>query len=157
MIVFGKFYHIIDFISFRQEIKIKVFVCYTEDMSSIFSKIIEGEILCYKVYEDEKTLAFLDIHPETVGHVLVVPKLEVDKIYDLPEEDYLALMKAVKRISKQMEEVLQARIFWKVIGTDVPHAHVHLLPFDEKWVHGQTLELDAEEMKKIQNLIRLSD
>lgn len=119
-------------------------------MSSIFSKIIAGEIPCYKIYEDEKTLAFLDIHPETAGHVLVIPKLEIDKIYDLPEEDYLALMKAVKRISKHMEEMLEKRIFWKVIGTDVPHAHVHLTPQDENWEYGKTLELDEERMQEIQ-------
>ena len=119
-------------------------------MSSIFSKIIAGEIPCYKIYEDEKTLAFLDIHPETVGHVLVIPKLEIDKIYDLPEEDYLALMKTVKRISKYMEEALGRRIFWKVIGTDVPHAHVHLTPQDENWEYGKTLELDEERMREIQ-------
>ena len=119
-------------------------------MSSIFSKIIAGEIPCYKIYEDEKTLAFLDIHPETAGHVLVIPKLEIDKIYDLPEEDYLALMKAVKRISKHMEEMLEKRIFWKVIGTDVPHAHVHLTPQDENWEYGKTLELDEERMREIQ-------
>mgnify|MGYP000869048280 FL=1 len=119
-------------------------------MSSIFSKIIAGEIPCYKIYEDEKTLAFLDIHPETAGHVLVIPKLEIDKIYDLPEEDYLALMKTVKRISKYMEEALGRRIFWKVIGTDVPHAHVHLTPQDENWEYGKTLELDEERMREIQ-------
>lgn len=119
-------------------------------MSSIFSKIIAGEIPCYKIYEDEKTLAFLDIHPETAGHVLVIPKLEIDKIYDLPEEDYLALMKTVKRISKYMEEALGRRIFWKVIGTDVPYAHVHLTPQDENWEYGKTLELDEERMREIQ-------
>lgn len=119
-------------------------------MSSIFSKIIAGEIPCYKIYEGEKTLAFLDIHPETAGHVLVIPKLEIDKIYDLPEEDYLALMKTVKRISKYMEEALGRRIFWKVIGTDVPHAHVHLMPQDENWEYGKTLELDEERMREIQ-------
>ncbi len=119
-------------------------------MSSIFSKIIAGEIPCYKIYEDEKTLAFLDIHPETAGHVLVIPKLEIDKIYDLPEEDYLALMKTVKKISKHMEEALGRRIFWKVIGTDVPHAHVHLTQQDENWEYGKTLELDEERMQEIQ-------
>lgn len=118
-------------------------------MSSIFTKIINGEISSYKIYEDEKTLAFLDIHPETKGHVLVVPKLEVDKIYDLPDEDYDALMKTVKKLSKHLEKVLGARTLWKVVGTDVPHAHVHLEPYDKTWFHGRTLELTPEEFEQI--------
>ena len=65
-------------------------------MPSIFTKIIQGEIPCYKIYEDDKTFAFLDIHPESKGHVLVIPKNEVDKIYELPDEDYQALMAAVR-------------------------------------------------------------
>ena len=99
-------------------------------MASIFSKIIAGEIPCYKIYEDEKTLAFLDIHPETKGHTLVVPKLEVDKLYDLPDDYYLAVMKTVKKLASNMEKVLGERTLIKVIGTDVPHAHVHLVTFD---------------------------
>lgn len=118
-------------------------------MSSIFSKIIQGEIPCYKIYEDDKTIAFLDIHPETRGHTLVIPKLEVDKIYELPEEDYTALMTTVKKLSQHMEQQLGARILWKVIGTDVPHAHVHLMPYDETWRHGHTLELAPEEFEQI--------
>ncbi len=118
-------------------------------MSSIFTKIINGEIPSYKIYEDDKTLAFLDINPETKGHVLVVPKLEVDKIYDLPEEDFDALMHTVKKLSTHMEKVLGKRTLWKVIGTDVPHAHVHLLPFDETWEHGRTLKLTPEEFEEI--------
>lgn len=118
-------------------------------MSSVFSKIVAGEIPCYKIYEDEKTLAFLDIHPETRGHVLVIPKIEIDKIYDLPEEDYLALMRSAKKISLHMEKVLGVRILWKVIGTDVPHAHIHLMPFDETWTHGRILEFSQTEMERI--------
>ena len=119
-------------------------------MSSIFTKIISGEIPSYKIYEDDRTCAFLDIHPETKGHVLVIPKNEVDKIYDLPDEDYVALMNAVKKLSKHMEKVLGARILWKVVGTDVPHAHVHLMPLDESWQYGKTLDLTEDEFKKIQ-------
>ncbi len=118
-------------------------------MSSIFTKIIQGEIPCYKIYEDDKTIAFLDINPETKGHTLVIPKLEVDKIYDLPEEDYKALMDTVKKLSVHLEKQLGARTLWKVIGTDVPHAHVHLLPFDETWTHGRTLQLEPEEFEQI--------
>ncbi|MBR0460513.1 HIT domain-containing protein [Candidatus Saccharibacteria bacterium] len=118
-------------------------------MSSIFSKIIMGEIPCYKIYEDDKTLAFLDINPEVMGHVLVVPKVEVDKIYDLSDEDYQALMATVKKLAKHMEEVLGARTLMKVVGTDVPHAHVHLTPLDEKWEYGKTLKPTEAEMQEM--------
>ena len=118
-------------------------------MPSIFTKIINGEIPCYKIYEDDKTLAFLDINPESKGHTLVVPKNEVDKIYELPDEDYRALMDTVKKLSIHMEQTLGQRTLWKVIGTDVPHAHVHLMPYDETWEHGKTLKLTTEEFEAI--------
>ena len=124
-------------------------------MSSIFSKIINGEIPCYKIYEDGKTFAFLDIHPETMGHTLVIPKKEVDKIYDLEDEDYEALMKTVKKLSSHMEKQLKARILWKVVGTDVPHAHVHLMPLDENWQYGKTLEPTEAEFQEIQQKLAL--
>lgn len=119
-------------------------------MGSIFSKIIAGEIPCYKIYEDEKTLAFLDIHPETPGHTLVVPKVEVDKIYELQMEDYLAVMKTVKMLASRMEKVLGRRTLMKVIGTDVPHAHVHLVSLDPDYQYGQVVEMTEEEMKEMQ-------
>lgn len=119
-------------------------------MGSIFSKIIAGEIPCYKIYEDEKTLAFLDIHPETPGHTLVIPKVEVDKLYDLEMEDYLAVMKTVKLLAKRMEKVLGARTLMKVIGADVPHAHVHLVSFDPNYKYGQVVEMTESEMKEMQ-------
>ena len=122
-------------------------------MSSIFTKIINGEIPSYKIYEDDKTYAFLDIHPETKGHTLVIPKKEVDKIYNLEDEDYQALMDTVKKLSKHMEDKLGARILWKVVGTDVPHAHVHLMPLVEDWQHGKTLDLTEEEFRDIQSLL----
>ena len=118
-------------------------------MPSIFTKIIQGEIPCYKIYEDDKTFAFLDIHPESKGHILVIPKNEVDKIYNLPDEDYRALMSTVKKLSQHMEKVLGARTLWKVVGTDVPHAHVHLMPLDETWRYGRTLDLTPEEFEQI--------
>ena len=118
-------------------------------MPSIFTKIIRGEIPCYKIYEDDKTFAFLDIHPESKGHVLVIPKNEVDKIYDLSDEDYQALMDTVKKLSQHMENILGARTLWKVVGTDVPHAHVHLMPLDESWQYGRTLDLTPEEFEQI--------
>ena len=118
-------------------------------MPSIFTKIIQGEIPCYKIYEDDKTFAFLDIHPESKGHVLVIPKNEVDKIYELPDEDYQALMATVKKLSQHMEKQLGARTLWKVVGTDVPHAHVHLMPLDESWQYSRTLDLTPEEFEQI--------
>ena len=119
-------------------------------MGSIFSKIIAGEIPCYKIYEDEKTLAFLDIHPETPGHTLVVPKVEVDKLYELQMEDYLAVMKTVKMLASRMERVLGRRTLMKVIGTDVPHAHVHLVSLDPDYQYGQVVKMTEEEMKEMQ-------
>ena len=124
-------------------------------MESVFTKIIKGEIPCYKIYEDEKTFAFLDIHPETAGHTLVIPKLQCDKIYELPDEDYQALLDTVKKISVNMEKVLGVRTLWKVIGTDVPHAHVHLMPFDETWTHGREVKLSPEEMEEIRAKLAL--
>lgn len=123
-------------------------------MASIFTKIIEGEIPCYKIYEDEKTLAFLDINPEVPGHTLVVPKVEVDRIYDLPEADYQALMATVKKLAKHFEEVTGKRTILKVIGVDVPHAHVHLLPFDENAV-AVNLTGELREMPSPEDLERM--
>ena len=116
-------------------------------MASVFSKIVAGEIPCYKIYEDDKTLAFLDIAPETPGHTLVIPKVEVDKVYELSDEDYQALWNTVRKVAKRMEEVLGARTLMKVIGTDVPHAHVHLLPHDPTWTHGREVKMSEDEMK----------
>ncbi|MBR3163838.1 HIT domain-containing protein [Candidatus Saccharibacteria bacterium] len=118
-------------------------------MSSIFSKIIAGEVPSYKIYEDERTFAFLDIHPEVKGHVLVVPKNEVDKVYELPDEDYVALFETVKKVATKVEGVFGARAILKVIGTDVPHAHVHVHPLDETWKHGRVLELSEKEFEEI--------
>ena len=89
-------------------------------MSSIFTKIVNGEIPCYKIYEDDKTLAFLDIHPETKGHTLVIPKLEVDKLYDLPDEDYYAVMATAKKLAKHMEMFMEFVLFGKLL---VPMSH----------------------------------
>ena len=124
-------------------------------MSSVFSKIIAGEIPCYKIYEDDKTLAFLDINPETKGHTLVIPKIEIDKIYELPDEYFRAMMATAKKLSKHMEEKLGARTLWKVIGTDVPHAHIHLLPYDETWTHGRHIEMAPDEFEALRRELEL--
>lgn len=119
-------------------------------MESVFTKIVKGEIPCYKIYEDEKTLAFLDIHPESMGHTLVIPKVQVDKVYELSDDDYAALFSTVKKVAQRMEKVLGVRTLIKVVGTDVPHAHVHLMPYDTSWEHGRTLEPTEAEMKEMQ-------
>ncbi|HWZ65667.1 MAG TPA: HIT family protein [Patescibacteria group bacterium] len=97
---------------------------------SIFTRIINGEIPAHKVYEDDKTLAFLDIHPAQPGHTLVIPKVQVDRLEDLNEDDYLALMSSVKKIMQRVVEIFgsEYRACLKLEGFDVPHAHVHVIP-----------------------------
>ena len=98
---------------------------------SVFTKIIKGEIPAHKVYEDDKTMAFLDIHGTAPGHTLVVTKTQVDHLWDLSDEDYNAVMKTAKLVAKRLREVLKpARVGVKVIGSDVPHVHIHLIPFN---------------------------
>lgn len=97
---------------------------------SIFTKIIKGEIPCHKVYEDEHTLAFLDIHPVQPGHTLVIPKKQVEFAWDLDDEAYQAVMATAKKVAQRLREVLEAPyIGEQIVGVDVPHAHVHLIPF----------------------------
>lgn len=125
-------------------------------MSSIFTKIVQGEIPCYKIYEDEKTLAFLDIAPEAEGHTLVIPKLEVDKVYDLPDEDYRAVMDTVKKLAKHYEKVLGQRMQIKIVGIDVPHAHVHVLPANENWAGERYMKPTEEEFRALQEKLRMN-
>jgi len=97
---------------------------------TIFTKIIKGDIPSYKVYEDDKTYAFLDINPLSPGHVLVVPKQQVEFIWDLPADDYHALMNTVQKVGRRLREVMDAPFVGvEVIGIDVPHAHAHVIPF----------------------------
>lgn len=98
-------------------------------MSSIFSKIITGEIPCYKVAEDDNYLAFLDINPNAVGHTLCVPKKETDKLFDLPESEYTALLQFSRKVALAIEKTVPCRrVGLSVIGLEVPHVHVHLIP-----------------------------
>lgn len=97
---------------------------------SIFTKIINGEIPAHKVYEDERTLAFLTIQPLNPGHTLVIPKKQVEFLWDLEDEDYQAVMATSKKVAQRIREVLQPKYVGEmVVGTDVPHAHVHIVPF----------------------------
>jgi histidine triad (HIT) family protein len=101
-------------------------------MSSIFTKIIKGEIPCYKIAEDADFLAFLDVNPNAKGHTLCVPKQEIDKIFDLEDDLYLGLMQFSKKVAVALEKTIQCnRIGMAVIGLEVPHAHVHLIPLNE--------------------------
>lgn len=98
-------------------------------MPSIFTKIINGEIPSYKIAEDEHHYAFLDINPNSVGHTLCVPKLEVDKIFDLPEDTYMSLMRFSRKVALAIEKSIPCeRVGMSVIGLEVPHTHVHLIP-----------------------------
>lgn len=123
---------------------------------SIFTKIIRGEIPSHKIYEDERTFAFLDINPQQPGHVLVVPKVQIDKVYDLDDEDYHSLWKTVQKIAAHMEKVLHRRISFEVVGIDVPHAHVHLIPFDSvKDLRSEKISPTTEELAAIAAKLRL--
>jgi len=127
-------------------------------MSSIFTKIINREIPAYIVAEDDKHIAFLDIFPVAKGHVLAVPKKEVDKLFDLPEEDYKDLMLFSRRVAKALEKAFpQAnRVGMAVIGLEVPHVHVHLVPINKMsdMDFSKKLSLPDEEFKEIQARIR---
>lgn len=97
---------------------------------SVFTKIIKGEIPCHKVYEDEQTFAFLDIHPVQPGHTLVIPKKQIEFVWDLDDETYQTLMASVKEVARHLRETLTVPyVGVQVMGTDVPHVHIHLIPF----------------------------
>ena len=111
---------------------------------SLFTKIINGEIPCYKIAETETCLAFLDINPNAPGHTLCIPKREVDKIFDLTDAEYLYLMKFSKQVANALEQAVPCkRIGMAVIGLEVPHVHVHLIPLrdmqDIRFVNKETL------------------
>lgn len=122
-------------------------------MATLFSRIAAGEIPSYKVAEDDRHFAFLDINPVHPGHVLVIPKQETDYIFDLDDEEYTALMLFAKRVAKALKAAIPCRkVGVTVIGLDVPHTHVHLVPMDkgdDMNFCGQKLTLPADEMEKI--------
>lgn len=121
-------------------------------MASIFSKIVAGEIPCYKVAEDERHLAFLDINPVAPGHTLVIPKQEINYLFDMTDEDYLSLELFAKRVAKAIDSAMPCkRVAEAVIGLEVPHAHIHLVPINTEGdldFHNK-VELSADEMKAI--------
>lgn len=128
-------------------------------MASIFTRIIQGEIPCYKVAEDDRYFAFLDINPLTKGHTLVVPKKETDYLFDLDDDTLAGMVLFAKRIAKRIgEKIACKRVAVVVLGLEVPHAHIHLIPINnEKDVdfHREKLKLSPEEFKRISTMIAL--
>lgn len=126
-------------------------------MPTLFTKIINGEIPAYKVAENEKFLAFLDIRPNTKGHTLCIPKKEVNKIFDLDEETYMELMAFSRKVAKGIEKVIDCkRVGMAVVGLEVPHVHVHLIPLNAMgdMNFAQSKSFSEEEFQKIANDIK---
>lgn len=124
---------------------------------SIFTKIINGDIPSHKIYEDDKTFAFLDIHPARPGHTLVVPKRQIDRLEDLPGEDYQALMATAHKLMKHIGDTLGVdRVCLQVMGFDVPHAHIHLLPCNNAAdFHASQSEGDQEELAAMAEKLKI--
>lgn len=126
-------------------------------MASIFSRIAAGEIPSYKVVEDEHYYAFLDINPIAVGHTLVIPRRETDYIFDLSDEEYAGLQLFAKKVATAMKKALPCRrIGVAVLGMEVPHAHIHLVPLNSERdldMFGEKLKLAPERMQQIANAI----
>ncbi|GIM51130.1 HIT family protein [Capnocytophaga cynodegmi] len=126
-------------------------------MATIFTKIINGEIPCYKIAEDDDFIAFLDINPNAKGHTLCVPKKEVDKIFDLEDELYLKLLIFSKKIAKALEKAVSCnRVGVAVVGLEVPHVHVHLIPINrmEEMTFNEKVKLTDAEFNKIAEQVR---
>ncbi|CAM3385702.1 HIT family protein [Zobellia roscoffensis] len=120
-------------------------------MASIFTKIINGEIPCYKIAEDDNYFAFLDINPNAKGHTLCIPKQEVDKIMDLDEDSYMGLMAFSRKIGKAIEASIDCkRVGMTVIGLEVPHVHVHMIPLTtmQNATFQNKVSLTEEEFKE---------
>jgi histidine triad (HIT) family protein len=129
-------------------------------MSTIFSKIITGEIPCYKIAENEQFLAFLDINPLVIGHVLIIPKVEVDYLFDLEDSILSEMLLFSKTVSKKIKNAIPCKkIGVSVIGLEVPHAHIHLIPINsinDMNFSNQKITLNSSELERIANQIRKS-
>lgn len=127
-------------------------------MATIFSKIAAGEIPCYKIAENDRFFAFLDINPLSKGHTLVIPRVEVDYLFDLSDADYLDLMAFTKEVASKIEKgVSCVRVGVAVIGLEVPHAHIHLIPLQSERdmnFANPKLKLTKEEFEEIAKNIR---
>lgn len=129
---------------------------------SIFTRLIEKELPSFCIYEDDTVFAFLDIHPITPGHTLIVPKKQVEFVWDLDEQDYSAVMKVTKKLAAHLRSQLKVRFIGEqIIGVDVPHAHVHLVPFntvDEyRHIPDPNTESDFETLAKMHEQLRVRD
>lgn len=128
-------------------------------MASIFTRIIRGEIPCYKVAEDDKYFAFLDINPLAKGHTLVIPKTEVDYLFDLDDETLSGLTLFAKRIAQKIKDYTHCKkVAMVVLGLEVPHAHIHLIPMNSEAdvdFRQEKLKLSEEEFKTIARSISL--
>ncbi|MCY2686237.1 HIT family protein [Salinimicrobium sp. TH3] len=128
-------------------------------MPTIFTKIINGELPAYKVAETDKFLAFLDVRPNTKGHTLCIPKEEVNKIFDLDEETYMELMAFSRKVAKGIEKAVPCkRVGMAVVGLEVPHVHVHLIPLNSMgdMNFANSVSMSDEEFKKTAKDIKAS-
>ena len=128
-------------------------------MSSIFTKIINGEIPAYKITQDDNFIAFLDVNPNAKGHTLCIPKQEINKIFDMDEELYLGLMKFSRRVAIALEKTVPCkRVGVAVVGLEVPHAHVHLIPLNEmdEMRFVNKVKLEKEEFEELAKAISLN-
>jgi histidine triad (HIT) family protein len=129
---------------------------------TLFSRIISGEIPSHKIYEDSQTLAFMDIHPVADGHLLVISKTQVEFVWDLNSSDYTALMATVQKVALRLRDVIGTPYVGEmVVGTDVPHAHVHVIPFTEtsqlkRTLDSSTAEPDHEALAKLAEKLSFS-
>lgn len=126
-------------------------------MSSIFTKIVNGEIPCYKIAEDKDFLAFLDVNPNAKGHTLCIPKKEINKIFDIEDDLYLGLMQFSKKIAIALEKAVPCkRVGMAVVGLEVPHAHVHLIPLNEmdEMRFQNKVKLEKEEFEALAKSIQ---
>ena len=125
-------------------------------MSSLFSKIIRGELPCYKIYDDDQVFAFLDIRPLALGHTLLIPKREIDDMLDVPFDLYLKVMGEVQRISRALKEAAGSRRVGLIVqGFEVPHFHVHMVPINRPgdMAMSNARERGAGEMEEMQQKI----
>ncbi|MFB3389435.1 HIT family protein [Flavobacterium sp. LAR06] len=126
---------------------------------SIFTKIVNGEIPSYKITEDDNYLAFLDVNPNAKGHTLCIPKQEIDKIFDMDDELYLGLMKFSKKIAIALEKTVPCkRVGMAVVGLEVPHAHVHLIPLNhmDEMLFQNKVSLSKEEFEALAKSIQVN-
>lgn len=128
-------------------------------MASVFTKIVSGEIPCYKIAEDENFLAFLDVNPNAKGHTLCIPKQEINKIFDMEEDLYMNLMAFSRKVAKALEKTIDCkRVGVAVIGLEVPHVHVHLIPLQDMddMRFQRKVSLSSEEFENIAKEISLN-